>query len=157
MASDNVATNRRAFHDYFVDDKLEAGIVLVGPEVKSVRGHHVSLDEAYAAIEHGEVVVHGMRIAAYKPATRQNTEPTRDRKLLLATAEIHRLERRVREKGYTLIPLRMYFAASGYAKIELGLCRGKREFDKREVLAARDFERRTQQALSERGSDRRGA
>jgi SsrA-binding protein len=150
MPTTTVATNRRAYHEYFVEDKIEAGIVLVGPEVKSVRAHQVSLGEAYASIDAGELWIHGMRIAPYKPATRENVEPARPRKLLLRRSELGRLARQVREKGFTLIPLRMYFGESGYAKIELGLCRGKRQYDKREAIAERDYERRKQQALSER-------
>jgi len=150
MPGVTVATNRRARYDYFIDDKLAAGIVLEGPEVKSVRARHVSLGEAYATVENGEVWLHSMRISPYQPATLQNPDPTRSRKLLLRKTEIHRLERRVREKGYTLIPLRMYFSPSGYAKIELGLCRGKTKYDKREAIAEREYERRKQQALSER-------
>jgi SsrA-binding protein len=143
-----VASNRRARHDYFVDESLEAGLVLAGSEVKSVRSHHVSITEAYATVEGGQVWLHGMRISPYEPA-RDNTEPTRDRKLLLKTREIRRLERALREKGYTLIPLRLYFNSRGYAKIELGLCRGKRQYDKREAIAEREFERRKQRALAE--------
>ncbi len=151
MSSSVVATNRRARHDYFIDDTIEAGIVLQGPEVKSVRARHVSLSEAYATVEDGEVWLHGMRISPYQPAVHQNPPPTRSRKLLLKKQEIRRLARRVREKGYTLIPLRMYFAPSGYAKVELGLCKGKTKYDKRETIAKREYERRKQQALSERG------
>lgn len=143
-----VATNRRAWHDYFVDDSLEAGIVLEGAEVKSVRARHVSIAEAYASVVGGEVWLHGMRISPYDPA-RDNPEPTRDRKLLLNRRQIHRLQRSVREKGYTLIPLKMYFSDRGFAKIEIGLCRGKRQYDKREVIAEREFERRKQRALAE--------
>ena len=143
-----VATNRRAHHDYFVEDSLEAGLVLEGAEVKSVRARHVSIGEAYAAVAGGEVWLHGMRISPYAPA-RDNPEPTRDRKLLLTARDIRRLERGVREKGYTLIPLRLYFNERGYAKVELGLCRGKRQYDKREAIAEREAERRTQRTLAE--------
>lgn len=148
-----VATNRRARHDYFVEQTVEAGIMLQGAEVKSVRAHHVSITEAYATVAGGEVWLHGMRISPYEPA-RENPEPTRDRKLLLTAQEIRRLDRAVKEKGVTLIPLRMYFTDRGYAKIELGLCRGKREYDKREAIAERDFERRAQRAMAEREQGR---
>ena len=148
-----VATNRRARYDYAIDDSLEAGIVLEGCEVKSVRARHVSLGEAYASVEGGEVFVHGMTISPYAPA-RDNPDPTRDRKLLLNRPQIRRLQRAVREKGYTLIPLKMYFNERGIAKIELGLCHGKRQYDKREAIAERDYERRTQQALAERARGR---
>lgn len=143
-----VATNRRAWHDYFVDDTFEAGLALEGCEVKSVRAHHVSLQEAYATVKDGEVWVHGMRISPYEPA-RDNPDPSRDRKLLLHRREIRRLERGVREKGYTIIPLRLYFNERGRAKLEIGLCRGKRQYDKREAIAEREFERRKQRALAE--------
>lgn len=143
-----VATNRRATHDYFVDDRIEAGIALEGCEVKSVRAHHVSIGEAYATVAGGEVWLHGMMISPYA-AARDNPEPTRDRKLLLRRQQIRRLERAVREKGYTLIPLRLYFSPRGHAKVELGLCRGKRQYDKREAIAEREFERRKQRALAE--------
>lgn len=148
MGNKTVSTNRRARYDYFIDDTIEAGIVLEGCEVKSVRAHHVSLQEAYATVQGGEVWLHNMRIAPYN-SSQQNADPDRSRKLLLRKAQINRLNRRVRQKGYTLIPLRMYFSGSGYAKIELGLCRGKREYDKREAILQREFERRKQQALRE--------
>ncbi len=143
-----VATNRRAYHDFFVEDSVEAGLCLEGPEVKSVRARHASIGEAYATVVQGEVWLHGMRISPYEPA-RDNPEPTRDRKLLLSKREIHRLERAVREKGVTLIPLRLYFTDRGFAKVALGLCRGKRQYDKREAIAEREFERRKQRALAE--------
>lgn len=148
------ATNRRAWHDFFVDETLEAGIVLQGCEVKSIRAHHVNIGEAYATITGGEVWLIGMRVSPYAPA-RDNPEPTRPRKLLLSRREIRRLERSVREKGYTLIPLKLYFNDRGFAKVQLGLCRGKRQYDKREAIAEREFERRKQRALAEhqRGRD----
>jgi SsrA-binding protein len=147
------ATNRRAWHDYFVDESLEVGIVLEGCEVKSIRAHHVNIGEAYATITGGEVWLTGMRVSPYAPA-RDNPEPTRPRKLLMSRREIRRLERGVREKGYTLIPLKLYFNDRGFAKIQLGLCRGKRQYDKREAIAEREFERRTQRALAEHQRER---
>jgi len=143
-----VATNRRAWHDYFVEDQIEAGLALQGSEVKSLRAHNVSIREGYAAINRGEVWLHGVRISPYEPA-RENPDPTRDRKLLLSRREIRRLERGVREKGYTLIPLKVYFNKRGYAKVQIGLCRGKRQYDKREAIAERDYERRKQRAMAE--------
>ena len=143
-----VATNRRAYHDYFVDDSFEAGIVLAGSEVKSIRDHHINIAEAHATVVNGEVWVHGMRISPY-PAARDNPDPTRPRKLLLRAQEVRRLERQVREKGFTLIPLKVYFSERGLAKLQLGLCRGKRQFDKREAIAEREFEVRKQRALIE--------
>lgn len=141
------ATNRRAFHDYAVEDRVVAGIALAGPEVKSVRAHHVNLADAYAEIRDGEVWLIGMQISPYKAATHVSVDPLRERKLLLQKQEIRRLERQVRQKGYTLIPLRLFFAPSGYAKVELGLCRGKRQYDKREAIAEREAQRRTERAM----------
>ena len=149
MGKQIIATNRRARHDYFVEDTLAAGIVLEGSEVKSVRARHVSLQEAYGTVENGEVRVHNMRIAPYANAS-DTPDPYRSRKLLLHKSQIDRLHRRVQQKGYTLIPLRMYFSDSGYAKIDLGLCRGKRQYDKREAIREREFERQKQRALHER-------
>ncbi len=151
MSESTVATNRRAWHDYFVERRLEAGIVLAGNEVKSARAHHVSLQEAYVEVRGGEVWVIGMRISPYQTGAGQpQLPPDRDRKLLVNKREIRQLERQVRQKGYTLIPLRMYFNDRGYAKVEIGLCRGKRQYDKREALKERDEKRRTERALSER-------
>lgn len=154
MAEHIVATNRRARYDYFIEDTLEAGIVLQGAEAKSARAHHVSLQEAHATVENGEVWLHGMRIARYDNSS-EEADPYRSRKLLLHQAQIDRLQRRVQEKGYTLIPLRMYFSRSGYAKIELGLCRGKRQYDKREAIRQREFERQKQRALREHAHEDR--
>lgn len=153
-----VASNRRAFHDFFIDDKVEAGIVLLGPEVKSVRAHHVSLTEAHAEIREGEVWLIGVHIRPYDATGHQPQDPLRPRKLLLTRSEIRRLERQVRQKGYTLVPLRMFFGASGYAKVELGLARGKRQYDKREAIAERDAQRRDERALREheRGREKGG-
>lgn len=144
-----VASNRRAFHEFAIDDKIQAGIALLGPEVKSVRAHHVSLTEAFAEIREGEVWLQGMHIRPYAATGHQAQEPVRPRKLLLTRGEIRRLERQVRQKGYTLVPLRVYFAASGYAKVELGLARGKRQYDKREAIAERDAQRRDERAVRE--------
>jgi SsrA-binding protein len=147
-----VATNRRAYHEFFVEDKLEAGIALAGSEVKSVRAHHVSLQEAYIEIRNGEAWVVGMRIAPYQTGAGQpDLLPDRSRKLLLRRRELDQVDRRVRQKGYTLIPLRMYFSERGYAKVEVGVCRGKHQYDKREALKERDERRRTDRALAERG------
>jgi SsrA-binding protein len=147
-----VATNRRAYHEFFVEDKLEAGIALAGSEVKSVRAHHVSLQEAFIEIRRGEAWVVGMRISPYQTGAGQpELLPDRSRKLLLRRRELDQVDRQVRQKGYTLIPLRMYFSEGGYAKVEVGVCRGKRQYDKREALKERDERRRTDRALAERG------
>ena len=148
------ASNRRAFHDFFIDDKVEAGIALLGPEVKSVRAHHVSLSEAHAEIRDGEVWLLGVHIKPYEATGHADLEPVRPRKLLLTRGEIDRLDRQVRQKGYTLVPLRMYFAPSGYAKVELGLARGKRQYDKREALAEREAQRQDDRALRDHEKSR---
>ena len=151
MSEGTVATNRRATHDYFIEDRLEAGLVLSGHEVKSVRARHVSLQEAYVEIREGEVWVVGMRINPYQTGVGQpDAAPDRPRKLLVNRRQISQLERKVRQKGYTLVPLRLYFTPRGYAKLEVGLGRGKRLFDKREALKEADEKRRTDRALAER-------
>jgi len=147
MGTANVATNRRARHDYHIHDSMEAGIELTGSEVKSVRGHRVSLAEAYARVEDGQVWVYGMHIAGYEAGGHADQEPTRPRRLLLRRSQIRQLDRAVQQKGVTLIPLSMYFANSGYAKVQLGLCVGKRQWEKREAIKERDEQRRTEQAL----------
>ena len=150
MPIHDVATNRKARHEYFVDKTCEAGIELRGCEVKSLRAAKVSLNEAYAQAADGEVWIHGMHISPYKNAAGTDAPgPTRKRRLLLKRREINALERQVRQKGYTLIPLRVYFNERGYVKIELGLCRGKRQYDKREAIAERDMERETERARRE--------
>ena len=153
MADGTITTNRKARYEYFVEDTLEAGIELKGAEVKSLRGHKASIAEAYAAIEGGQVWLHGMHIAPYQPAADQNLDPYRRRKLLLSSAQIRRLERQIQQKGYTLIPLKLYFNERGYAKVELGVCRGKRQYDKREAIKEREFRRRAERAI---GEHRRG-
>ena len=147
MTDNIVATNRRAWHDYSIEDSLEAGIELLGSEIKSLRAHEVSLQEAYAAVEDGQVWLHNMHIAPYKPAGQDSRDPYRRRRLLLRKPEIRRLERGVQQKGYTLVPLKIYFNRRGYAKVELGLAKGKRQYDKREALKERDFHRRAERDL----------
>lgn len=143
-----IATNRKAYHDYTIEDKLEAGIVLIGSEIKSIRDGRVNLRDGYAMIENGEVWMHHVHIASYDPASRFGHEPRRVRKLLLHRRQINRLANRMQEKGYTLVPLRIYLK-DNRAKVELGLARGKRQYDKRAAIAKRDDERRVQRALRE--------
>lgn len=135
-----IASNRAAYHEYFVDDKYEAGISLAGTEVKSVRGGHVNLKDSYVSIEDGELFVHGMHISPYEKGNIFNKEPLRDRKLLMHKKEIYKLFGLVGQKGYTLIPLSLYFK-NGKVKVELGLCRGKKLYDKRETEAKRAAQR----------------
>jgi SsrA-binding protein len=148
-----VATNRKARHDYTIEDTIEAGIVLVGSEIKSIRDGRVNLRDGYANIEDGEVWLHNTHIAPYDPASRFGHEPRRRRKLLLHKREIARLFSRVQEKGYTLIPLRIYLV-NNRAKVELALARGKRQYDKRAALAKREDQRRAERALREHERDR---
>ena len=126
-----IADNRKARHDYFIDETVEAGIVLVGTEVKSLRAGRVNLRDSYAEVRGGEIYLTGVHISAYEQGNIWNHEPLRTRKLLLHKREIDRLAGKVREKGFTLVPTRMYFRGS-HAKVELGLARGKKFYDKRE-------------------------
>jgi len=148
-----VTKNRRARHDYHVVDSVEAGIVLKGTEVKSVRLGKVQLVDSYARVEDGEMYLHGVHISPYEPGNRFNVDPTRTRKLLLHKSQIRRLHRQVREKGVTLIPLSVYLK-SGRVKVEVGLCRGKRQHDKRETIKRRDAERDMQRELRRSRRDR---
>lgn len=141
------ARNRKARHDYHVVDSLEVGMVLAGSEIKSIRAGKVSLSGSHAAFtETGELFVHGMTVAEY-PEARENHDPQRPRKLLAHSRELHRLSRQVEEKGMTLVPLDIHFSERGQAKMLLGVCRGKRQFDKRADLAERDTQRRLQAAM----------
>jgi SsrA-binding protein len=145
-----VASNRRARHDYEIRDTFEAGIALLGPEVKSLRNGKANLTDGYGVIRRGEIFLANVHIGPYEKAWRENAEPRRERKLLLHRAEISRLEGKVAERGLTLIPLRLYFKG-GRAKVELGLCRGKRRYDKRQSIRRREEERDLQRALRGRG------
>lgn len=145
-----VATNRRALRDYEVFEKTEAGIELTGAEVKSVRAGTVSLDEGYAAIEGGQTWLYGVNIAPYAQGNIHNRDPKRRRRLLLHKEEIGRLFGRTTLRGYTLIPLRVYFNDRGRAKVELALCRGRKSVDRREVLRRRAMERDERQEGAKR-------
>lgn len=144
-----VAVNRRATHDYFIDDRFEAGLVLTGTEIKSIREGRVNLREGYARVVNGEAWLTNVHIAPYEQGNRYNHEPLRDRKLLLHRDEIAELVGRVRQRGYTIVPLQLYLK-HGRAKIELGLARGKREYDKRESIAKREAQRDIERGLRER-------
>ncbi len=141
-----IAENRRARHDYFIEDTMEAGIVLQGTEVKSLRLGKVNLRDSYARIENGEVFIVGMHISPYEQGNRFNHDPIRLRKLLLHKREIRRLIGKTKEEGYTLVPTKLYFLR-GKCKIELALAKGKKLYDKREAAAKRDATRRAQQAI----------
>jgi SsrA-binding protein len=141
-----VATNRKARHDYTIEETVEAGLVLTGTEVKSLRVGQCSLQDGYAVIRDDAVILRGVHIAPYKEGAIYNVDPTRDRRLLLHRREIIRLGTKVRERGYTLVPLRLYFNR-GFAKIELGLAKGRKTYDKRRKLREEDERRRIQEAL----------
>lgn len=141
-----LTTNRKARHDYHIEDVCEAGIALTGTEVKSVRGGRANLRDGYGALVDGEVFLLNCHISPYGPAERFNHDPLRRRKLLLHRAEIRRLIGKVQEKGLTLVPLSLYLK-NGRVKVELALCRGKKHYDKREDLKRRDQEREVAEAL----------
>ena len=145
-----VANNKKARHDYFIDDVYEVGIVLTGTEIKSVRAGKVSIKESYAKIQDGEIVLIGMNISPYEQGNRFNTEPLRTRKLLLHKREIRKLLGLTTQKGLTLVPLRMYINENGLAKVEIAVARGKKNYGKREDIAKRDADRKMEQALKRR-------
>jgi SsrA-binding protein len=144
-----LVVNRRARHEYDIEDSVEAGIVLTGTEIKSVRAGKVQLQDAYARIQDGEAWVHNIHIAPYEQGNRSNVEAVRPRKLLLHRREINRLLGKAQEKGLTLVPLSMYLR-NGFAKVEVALGRGRKLYDKREAIAAREAKRDQERALSER-------
>ena len=135
-----IANNKKARHDYFIEETLEAGISLAGTEVKSLRMGKCSIKESYIRIEHGEVYIYGMNISPYEKGNIFNKDPLRIRKLLLHRSQINRLNGKLKEKGLTLIPLQVYFSNS-LVKIEIGLARGKKLYDKREDIAKKDSRR----------------
>jgi len=145
-----LATNRKAYHDYHIEETYETGVALTGTEIKSVRAGSVNLRDAYAQVKNGELWLMNVHIAPYEPASRQNVDPYRDRKLLMHRKEILRLFGRVQEKGFTLVPLRMYLKKNR-AKLEIGLARGKRQYDKREAISKRDAAREIERAVKTRG------
>ena len=149
MADATVARNRKARHEYEILDTVEAGLVLVGPEVKSVREGKINLQEGYASIERGEAFLHDVHINPYDPASRWNVSPTRRRKLLLGKSELRDLGRRLAEKGLTLVPLDVHFK-NGFAKVTLGVGRGKRHVDKRETIKRREMDREAARARGRR-------
>jgi SsrA-binding protein len=144
-----IAQNRKARHDYHVEDTWEAGLVLMGTEVKSLRQGRATLVDGFAEVDDHEVWLHGVHIPEYTQGTWTNHASRRRRKLLLNKAEIAKIERKVGDKGYTLVPLQLYFK-DGRAKVEIGLARGKKSYDKRHALAERQAEREKQQAIGRR-------
>ncbi len=149
-----VATNRKAFHDYAIEERLEAGIVLKGTEVKSLREGQVNLRDSYASVDRGEVVLHHCHISPYSHGNIMNHDPLRPRKLLLHRKEINKLLGKTQQKGLTLVPLRIYFSPRGQAKVELALAKGKRQYDRREAIKDREAGRELERAM--KGTSRGG-
>lgn len=144
-----IASNRKAYHDYFVEDKYEAGIELCGTEVKSIRMGNVNLKDAFCIIKDGEMAVHGMHISPYEKGNIFNRDPMRPRRLLMHKREILRLFAKVKQDGYALVPLSVYFKGPRI-KLEVGLCKGKKLYDKRDAAAARDAKREMDRARKDR-------
>lgn len=145
-----IAHNRKASHDYFLEDRFEAGLVLLGSEIKSIRAGKVQLREAYVRVEQGRATLLNAHIATYDPAARQNHDPLRPRVLLLHKKEIGKLAEKTQLKGYTIVPVKMYLS-KGRAKIEIALAKGKHNYDKRQTIAEQDSRRDIERALRERG------
>ena len=144
------AQNRKAFHDYFVEDRYEAGIELFGTEVKSIRAGTLNLKDAYCTVKDGELFVHGMHISPYEKGNIFNKDPVRTRKLLMHKREIRKLHALIKQDGYTLVPLSVYFK-NARVKLEVGLCKGKKNYDKRETAAKRDAQREIERNMKFRG------
>lgn len=144
-----IASNKKAYHDYFVDESFEAGIELCGTEVKSLRAGSCNLKDSWCAVDNGELRLHGMHISPYAHGSFSNPDPTRPRRLLMHKREIMRLLGLVKQKSYTLVPLSLYFKGS-LVKVQVGLCRGKKLYDKRADMAARAAKRDMDRALKER-------
>ena len=144
-----VAANKKARHDYFIEATYEAGIVLTGTEIKSVRAGKVSIKESYAKVENGELIIYGMHISPYEQGNRYNVEPLRPRKLLLHKKEINKLYGETKNTSLTSVPLSMYINEDGRAKVEIGLARGKKNYDKRATIAKKDADRKMDRAIKE--------
>ena len=142
-----IANNKKARHDYFIEDTYEAGMVLTGTEIKSIRQGKVSIRESFAKVENGEMILYGMNISPYEFGNRYNVDPLRPRKLLLNKREILKLIGYTTQDGLTLVPLKIYINDRGKAKLELAVARGKKNYDKRDSIAKRDADRRMQQAV----------
>lgn len=157
MPEDNglklIATNRRARHEYHIEETLEVGVVLTGTEIKSIRAGHASVQDAYVSPEHGELWIQNLYIAPYDPGKRESHEPRRPRKLLAHRREIEKLAEAVQQKGLTIIALRLYLKR-GRAKLEIALAKGKKLFDKRQSIAERDAKSRIERALSDHRRER---
>ncbi len=143
-----IAQNKKAWHDYFVDEKYEAGIALFGTEVKSIRAGAVNLKDSYCSVKDGELFVLGMHVSPYEKGNIFNREPRRERKLLMHKREIMKINGMLTQKGYTLVPLSLYFSGKN-VKVELGLCRGKKLYDKRDAIAAKEVNREIDRKMKE--------
>jgi SsrA-binding protein len=148
-----IATNKKAYHDYFIEETFECGIALTGTEVKSLRQNRAALRDSFATVRSGEVWLHGVHISPYSHGNRANVDPDRKRKLLLHKKEIRYLIGKTKERGFTLVPLKLYFSPSNKVKVELGLARGKKQYDKRDTIAKRDQQRDVERALRDRQKD----
>lgn len=151
MAKKIIANNPTARHNYTIEDTMEAGIVLTGTEIKSIRNGKVNMKDTYANIKNGEVFIYGMHISPYEHGNIYNKDPLRTRKLLLTRREINKLYGLIKQKGYSLIPISLYFSGN-FLKIELGVGKGKKLYDKREEIAKKDAQRRIQQHMSDKYS-----
>jgi SsrA-binding protein len=145
-----IATNRKARHDYFIDETYEAGIALTGTEIKSARAGRVNLRDSYVQVKNGELWLIDTHIAPYEQAGHSSHKPKRPRKLLMHRHEINRLQGKVQEKGYTLVPLRLYLKNNKWAKVEIALARGKKLYDKRQAIRKRDAQQEMERALTSR-------
>lgn len=145
-----ISNNKKARHDYFIEDTLEAGIVLKGTEVKSIRQGRANLKDGYAEVDGGEIILHNVHVSPYEKGNIYNVEPTRPRKLLLHKREIRKLIGYTTQQGYTLVPLKLYINNRGLVKVELAIAKGKKLYDKRHSIAKRDADRRIQKELRQR-------
>jgi SsrA-binding protein len=152
MGEKLICNNKKAFHEYFIEERFEAGMVLFGTEVKSLRQGKANLNDAFAMVKNGEAFLHNLHISPYDFGNRQNHDPDRMRKLLLHKKEIAKLFGSVREQGYSLVPLKLYFK-NGLVKVEMGLAKGKKLYDKREDLKKKDHKREMAQALKGRSRE----
>jgi SsrA-binding protein len=152
MGEKLICNNKKAYHDYFIEEKLEAGLVLQGTEVKSLRAGKANLNDSFMLVRDGEAFLHNLHISPYDFGNRQNHQTDRNRKLLLHRKQIDRLYGSIREQGYSIVPLRLYFR-DGLVKVEIGLAKGKKLYDKREDLKKKDSQRELSQALKSRNRD----
>lgn len=152
MGEKLICNNKKAYHDYFIEEKFEAGLVLQGTEVKSLRAGKANLNDSFMLVREGEAYLHNLSISQYEFGNRQNHQPDRNRKLLLRRSQIDHLYSKIREKGLSVVPLKLYFK-DGLVKVEIGLAKGKKLYDKREDLKTKDSQREMSQALKARNRD----